>query len=62
MALSITKYREYKEKGNRLIRKLGFEHEDVIKYFQYLDRLAKGENFAFLGLSTIYKKHFKKGE
>lgn len=57
---TISKYRMYKEIGSNLIRKLGFEHKDVIAYYTYLERYAKGEPFAEIGLKKIYGKYFKK--
>lgn len=57
---TISQYRLYKMKGNELIKKLGFEHKDVIAYYTYLERYAKGEPFAEIGLKKIYLKYFKK--
>lgn len=57
---TISQYRLCKTKGNELIKKLGFEHKDVIAYYTYLDKYAKGEPFAEIGLKKIYGKYFKK--
>lgn len=55
-----SQYRLYKIKGNELIKKLGFEHKDVITYYTYLEKYAKGKPFAEIGLKKIYGKYFKK--